>query len=153
MVHVPMQARLQTARVIARRPVSAHGRPKDKPEDGHEIGHSVCNCTHLSRSGMRERRSDAGAGTRGRRDRVRLEGRDARAGTFKPSDTTHTGEVDAGPGQTGILLGGMEHPSALTQVALVRFVPQAWRDLASGAQVELGEFEATIHSEYLDVQK
>jgi hypothetical protein len=77
----------------------------------------------------------------------------ARAGTFKPSDTTHTGEVDAGPGQTGILLGGMEHPSGLTQVALVRFVPQAWRDLASGAQVELGEFEATIHSEYLDVQK
>jgi len=77
-----------------------------------------------------------------------------RAGTFKPADTGHASEINVDGGHGGLVLGGMHRdpryakPGEAIQIALVRFDAQSWTD-ATGATVELGEFEATIHADYL----
>lgn len=81
-----------------------------------------------------------------------------RSGTFKPRDTGAATDVNAVPGKTGIVLGGAERDPSIRmsqsepiQVALVRWDKQMWD--GGGEPFELEPFEATIHSEYLDVVK
>lgn len=88
-------------------------------------------------------------------DRVESTGR---AGTFKPKDTGAEKDVNVVAGKTGVVLGGMKRNASVRvseteplQVALVRWDAQSWD--AGGATLDLGEFEATIHVEYLKVVK
>jgi hypothetical protein len=86
--------------------------------------------------------------------KVRIE---TRAGTFKPADTGATVEVAAAPGHVGVVMGGeTRKPSAgftppanePIQVLRVRWYKQTWKTDA-GASLPLGEFESTIHADYL----
>lgn len=82
------------------------------------------------------------------------------AGTFKPEDTRAAVEVDAGPGQRGVILRGESRentwhfpvdPNEPIQVVRVRWDAQRWKQHGSEQQIELGEFEATIHVSYLEL--
>ncbi len=86
--------------------------------------------------------------------KVRIENR---AGTFKPADTGATVEVVAAPGHVGVVLGGETRkasphftPPANEPIQLlrVRWYKQTWKS-TSGASLPLGEFESTIHADYL----
>ncbi|MCB9727016.1 MAG: hypothetical protein H6744_05895 [Deltaproteobacteria bacterium] len=86
--------------------------------------------------------------------KVRLENR---AGTFKPVDTGASEDVVAAPGQVGVILGGETRkatryftpkPDEPIQVIRVRWPMQDWQTV-SGKTVRLGEFEATVHADYL----
>ncbi|MEZ4266517.1 MAG: hypothetical protein R3F39_09070 [Myxococcota bacterium] len=86
--------------------------------------------------------------------KVRIENR---AGTFKPVDTGAATDVVAAPGHLGVVLGGeTRKPSAHftppanepIQLLRVRWFKQTWKT-ETGASVPLGEFESTIHVEYL----
>jgi len=79
----------------------------------------------------------------------------SRSGTFKPSDTGHAVEVDGSAGHTGVVLRGIARTPPLrqgepVQVLLVRWDAQTWRDM-NDQTVELPEFEATVHADYLRV--
>lgn len=83
-----------------------------------------------------------------------------RAGTFKPADTGHAIEVNVTPGRTGLALGGMPRnpdyaqPGEPIQVVLVRWDPQMWNEMSAGQpEVPLGEFEATVHADFLEAVK
>lgn len=83
-------------------------------------------------------------------DHVRIK---SRSGTFKPEDTGYVIQINADPGKTGILLGGVSRgdPNETVQVALVRFDPQTWNDTSSNrSEVQIGAFEAKIHVSYLE---
>lgn len=87
-------------------------------------------------------------------EKVRIE---TRAGTFKPVDTGATVEVEASPGHLGVVMGGETRkpsegftPPANEPIQLVRvrWYKQTWTT-GAGASVPLGEFESTIHADYL----
>ncbi|HEX2831995.1 MAG TPA: hypothetical protein VHW00_03215 [Thermoanaerobaculia bacterium] len=90
-------------------------------------------------------------------DRVRI----ARwAGTFKPEDTRAAVEVDAAPGQRGVILRGESRenswhfpidPNEPIQVVRVRWDAQPWKQHGREQRIDLGEFEATIHVSYLEI--
>jgi hypothetical protein len=83
-------------------------------------------------------------------DHVRIK---SRAGTFKPADTGYVIQINADPGKTGILLGGVSRGNATeaVQIALVRFDPQVWNDTSSNrSEVQIETFEASIHVSYLE---
>ena len=74
-------------------------------------------------------------------DRVRIK---SRAGTFKPDETGHATDVNANPGRTGTVV------RPIGELALIRFDPQTWDEFPpTGATVDLKEFEATIHTSFL----
>lgn len=83
-------------------------------------------------------------------DHVRIK---SRSGTFKPDETGYVIQVNATPGKTGIILGGVSRGDMdeKIQVALVRFDPQTWNDTSSNqSEVQLETFEAKIHVSYLE---
>lgn len=83
-------------------------------------------------------------------DHVRIR---SRSGTFKPEETGYVIQVNATPGKTGIILGGVSRgdQDEKIQVALVRFDPQTWNDTSSNqSEVQLETFEARIHVSYLE---
>jgi len=81
-----------------------------------------------------------------------------RAGTFKPEDTGYSKEVDAGPGQVGKIIGGVntdtdsEHSEKNTNfnVVEVQWKKQTWKEYNTGNEVELKSFKASIHLDYLE---
>ncbi len=89
-------------------------------------------------------------------DRIKLK---SRAGTFKPKDTGHSVEINAGPGQTGTILGGVERQGTLgynasepIQVVIVRWDKQVWEEWSAKEPqktVSLNEFKASVHCDYL----
>jgi len=83
-------------------------------------------------------------------DHVRIK---SRSGTFKPEETGYVIQINADPGKTGIVLGGVSRgdPNETIQVTLVRFDPQVWNDTSSNrSEVQLETFEARIHVSYLE---
>jgi hypothetical protein len=89
-------------------------------------------------------------------DRVRLA---AWAGTVKPDENPARVEVDAGPGQTGVIIRGeVRRPEDQSeagaaeplQIVRVRWAPQRWKK-NGGDWLELPEFESTVHVSYLEV--
>lgn len=82
------------------------------------------------------------------------------AGTFKPEETGYHAQVNADTGRTGIVLRGERRiPEPDTdvdrrepiQIVRVRWHPQRWKVFARDEWVPLGEFEATIHVEHVEV--
>jgi hypothetical protein len=90
------------------------------------------------------------------------------AGTFKPAETGHPIEIDASAGHVGIIIRGEKRqgesyfnstPNEPIQIVRVRWLPQKWTQDTEGTEgeentaktVSLGEFEATIHVDYLEV--
>jgi hypothetical protein len=118
----------------------AHSKPAEKPTEAPEY-------THHPRVEWKGFTFMAG-------QKVRIE---TRAGTFKPVDTGAAVEVEAKPGHVGVVLGGEARkagggfappPNDPIQILRVRWLPQVW-SAQSGESVTLGEFEATIHADYL----
>ena len=82
------------------------------------------------------------------------------AGTFKPSETGYPDEIDAGPFRTGVVLRGEKRkdswhldidPSEPIQIVRVRWHRQTWKVNLKDQTITLGEFEATIHADHLEV--
>ena len=72
----------------------------------------------------------------------------SRSGTFKPAETGHTAEVNVTAGKTGTVV------QALGESIRVRFDAQPWDEFPpTGATVQLGEFEATLHISYLQTAR
>ena len=83
------------------------------------------------------------------------------AGTFKPDETGYPHEIDAAPYRTGIVLGGEQRqntfhldidPAEPIQIVRVRWHRQSWKVNGRDQTIELGEFEATIHVDHLEVR-
>ena len=92
-------------------------------------------------------------------DRVRIA---KWAGTVKPAETGASVEVDAGQGQTGVVVGGEKRqstpylrfdPAEPLQIVRVRWGPQRWKENGSERWLELPEFESTIHVSHLEVMR
>lgn len=82
------------------------------------------------------------------------------AGTFKPAETGYPHEIDAAPYRTGIVLGGEKRkdswhldidPSEPIQIVRVRWHRQPWKVNGRDQTIVLGEFEATIHVDHVEV--
>ncbi len=82
------------------------------------------------------------------------------AGTFKPAETGYPHEIDAAPYRTGVVLGGEKRkdslhldidPSEPIQIVRVRWHQQSWKVNGQDQTILLGEFEATIHVDHLEV--
>ena len=82
------------------------------------------------------------------------------AGTFKPDETGHPHEIDAAPYRTGVVLGGEQRTNTLhldvdpaepSQIVRVRWHRQSWKVNGRDQTIPLGEFEATIHVDHLEV--
>ena len=89
-------------------------------------------------------------------DRVRLA---AWAGTVKPDENPARLELDAGPGQTGVIVRGevrrAEDQSEAgaaepLQIVRVRWAAQRWK-VNGGDWIEVPEFQSTVHVTYLEV--
>lgn len=90
-------------------------------------------------------------------DRVRIA---KWAGTFKPSETGATVEVQAARGPAGVVVGGEKRqsteylridPDEPMQIVRVRWLPQRWKASGRDQWLELPEFEATIHVSHLEL--
>lgn len=84
------------------------------------------------------------------------------AGTFKPAETGYPQEIDAAPYRTGIVLRGEKRkdswhldidPSEPIQIVRVRWHRQSWKVNGRDQTILLGEFEATIHVDHLEVRQ
>jgi hypothetical protein len=82
------------------------------------------------------------------------------AGTFKPSETGYPDEIDAAPFRTGVVLRGEKRKDSLhldidaaepIQVVRVRWHRQPWKVTLKDQTIVLGEFEATIHADHIEV--
>ena len=82
------------------------------------------------------------------------------AGTFKPSETGYPHEIDAAPFRTGVVLGGEKRkdswhlridPAEPIQIVRVRWHRQTWKVNLKDQTILLGEFEATIHADHIEV--
>ena len=82
------------------------------------------------------------------------------AGTFKPSETGYPDEIDAAPFRTGVVLRGEKRkdswhldidPSEPIQIVRVRWHRQTWKVNLKDQTITLGEFEATIHADHIEV--
>jgi hypothetical protein len=91
-------------------------------------------------------------------DRVRIR---KWAGTFKPSETGANVQVQAAAGQVGVVVGGEKRQSTdhlrvdssePIQIVRVRWLPQRWKTTGPGEDLELRQFEATIHVSYLEIR-
>jgi hypothetical protein len=82
------------------------------------------------------------------------------AGTFKPSETAYPDEIDAAPFRTGVVLRGEKRKDSLhldidaaepIQIVRVRWHRQMWKVNLKDQTILLGEFEATIHADHIEV--
>jgi hypothetical protein len=82
------------------------------------------------------------------------------AGTFKPSETGYPHDIDAAPFRTGVVLRGEMRKDTLhleidraepIQIVRVRWHRQTWKVNLKDQTIMLGEFEATIHADHIEV--
>jgi hypothetical protein len=82
------------------------------------------------------------------------------AGTFKPSESGYPDEIDAAPFRTGVVLRGEQRKDSLhlridpaepIQIVRVRWHRQAWKVNLKDQTILLGEFEATIHADHIEI--